>query len=63
MICLRLAAIELGKPMKRSISGNRVKNITAIKHPQSFLIPPIITIERIKIDSATVKLVGSTYEI
>jgi hypothetical protein len=54
-----LAAIAFGIPTNRKASGNRTRKAAAATLPHRFHIPPIITIERIKIDSSTVKLVGS----
>jgi hypothetical protein len=54
-----LAAMELGIPMKRRASGSNTRNAEAITLPHKLRIPPMMTMERIKIDSSTVKLVGS----
>ena len=54
-----LAAIELDIPKKRKISGNKTNTNEATKLPHKLLMPPMITIVRINIDSSIVKLVGS----
>lgn len=47
-----LAAIAFGIPIKRRTSGNNTRKADAITLPHKFRIPPIITMERIKIDSS-----------
>lgn len=55
--------MELGSPAKLSNSGKRIKKQEARKEPFKFLKPPIMAMDRIKIDSFMVKLLGSIYEI
>jgi hypothetical protein len=63
MICLILAAIESGILKNLRISGRRIIKAVPTSGPKKFPDPPIIMIERMKIDSARVKLVGSMYVI
>jgi hypothetical protein len=50
--------MELGSPKNLSISGNITKIAAPKKDPGRLAIPPKTTINRIVIDSITVKLEG-----
>jgi len=52
-----LAAMEVGMPRKRNSSGRMTNTAAAMADPHKLRIPPMMTMERIKMDSSTVKLV------
>jgi len=54
-----LADTELGIPTNRKASGNKTRNAAAITLPHRLRIQPMMTMERMKMNSSTVKLVGS----
>lgn len=59
MICLILAATASGSPRNFSASGAMIMNKVPIKGPRRLPAPPIMTMQRMKMDTSRSKLEGT----